>query len=98
MPTSDKLQLGKAYQAATYESKQEFSNQVRERLFAGVYDAIDALCQEAKNSKNSQARVAAARQVIRLAFVAGVLERDNLKDFLSDFGSDFEKQLTELGL
>jgi hypothetical protein len=90
--------LGKAYRASSYEDKAEFSREVKERLFNGVYDAIDALCHEAKNSKNSQARVAAARQVVRLAFVTGVLERDSLKEFLSELGAEFDKELGKLGL
>ena len=83
--------LGKAYRASSHEHKAEFSREVKERLFNGVYDAIDALCHEAKNSKNSQARVAAARQVVRLAFICGVLERDALKSFMEEFGLELEK-------
>jgi hypothetical protein len=79
------------YKQRSYEHKATFTAEVKEKLRLGVADAIDALVYEAKHSKNSQARVAAARQVIRMAYVAGVLEKNEFADLLHEFGTEFDK-------
>jgi hypothetical protein len=84
-------ELGKALRASSHEHKAQWSDDLKQRIADGVYDAIDALCHEAKNAKNSQARVAAARQVVRLAFVMGVLERDAMKEFLTEIGAELDQ-------
>jgi hypothetical protein len=78
--------LGKAYRASSYEDKVEFTREVREKLLGSIPHVIDALIQEASHSRNSQARVSASRTLIRMAYVAGVLEKDSLRDLLSEFG------------
>lgn len=91
-------ELPKAYRQATHEEKATFTKEVRENLLGGVPIAIRALLYEAEHSKNSAARVAAARQLIRMAYVAGVLERDAIKDFMDEFTSEFANMDKDLGL
>jgi hypothetical protein len=85
------LTLGKAYQQATYEEKVEFSKTVRDKLLKGFMLSLDALVYECEHSKNSGARVSAAKQLQRMAFIAGIFDRDELKNFMNEFGAEFEK-------
>jgi hypothetical protein len=86
------LELGKAYESAAHERKVSFSAEVREKLLGAVPIAITALIELASNKQTAPAaRCAAARQLVRMAYVAGVLEKDTIKDFLSDFGKEIDQ-------
>jgi hypothetical protein len=79
------------FEQRQYENKAVFSSEVKRKLKSGLPDVIDALIYEAKHSRNSQARVAAARQLLRLSYVSGVLEKNEFGDFLQEFGSELDK-------
>jgi hypothetical protein len=88
-----KTDLGRAYKASSYGDKVQFTREVREKLLASIPTVIDALIHEATHSKNSQARVSASRTLVRMAYIAGVLERDALRDMLSEFNTEVFAEL-----
>lgn len=68
----------------------DFTKEMREMLRPAVNDALAALIDVVRTSKNAQAKTAAARQILRIAYSVKLLDADSFKemvDGLSEIGS-----------
>ena len=88
-PQAVTMTLEQRYRNNANNQDSEFTKQMRATLLPGITDAIAALIDVVRTSKNAQARTAAARQILKVAYSTGVIERDPMKDLLKDFADDF---------
>ena len=79
------MTLEQRYRNAAMNQDSEFAKEMRATLLPGVRDAIAALIDVVRTSKHAQARTAAARQILKVAYSTGAIERDPMKDMLRDF-------------
>jgi hypothetical protein len=80
------------YLATVVDANTNINAVIRAKLNAAVLDMIDNLIDVAKNSKNSQAKTAAARTLLKLASDAGAIELDPVKDFMHSVASDYREK------
>jgi hypothetical protein len=84
------MTLEQRYRNAAQNSNSAFTREMQALLQPAVYDALRALIEVTRDPKsNAQARTAAARQILRVAYSVKVLDADPFKemvDGLSEIG------------
>jgi hypothetical protein len=76
------MTLEQRFRNAANNSQSEFTRQMQEILLPGAIDAVNALLEVVRTSKNAQVRTAAARQILRVAYSVKVLDADPFKEMV----------------
>lgn len=78
------MTLEQKFRNAAANRDATFTRELQATLLPAVHDSILALTEVVRNKKaNAQARTAAARQILRIAYSVGALERDPMKEMLA---------------